>query len=56
MVLIENCAPLPDCCYDGGLAHVEKETVFDFYICEKTLEWKLWQTERWDPPKKIAFS
>jgi len=35
---------------------VDKETVFDYYIDENSKQWKLWEAEVWQPPKKIAFS
>ena len=35
---------------------VDKESIFDYYVDEKTKEWKLWEAEKWTPPKKIAFS
>lgn len=53
-VLKDAGAPLPEIVLDGLKS--EKETIFDYYICEKTLTWKLWQTKKWDPPKKIVFS
>jgi len=35
---------------------VDKESIFDYYVDEQTKEWKLWEAEKWTPPKKIAFS
>ena len=35
---------------------VDKESIFDYYVDENTKEWKLWEAEKWTPPKKIAFS
>jgi len=35
---------------------VDKESIFDYFVDEKTKEWKLWEAEEWVPPKKIAFS
>lgn len=36
--------------------NVDKETVFDYYVDTKTKQWKIWEAENWNPPKKLAFS
>jgi dynein heavy chain len=35
---------------------VDKESIFDYYVDEQSKEWRLWEAEKWTPPKKIAFS
>jgi dynein heavy chain len=47
-------APLPQIA--PSKVSVEKETVFDYYVDESTRQWKLWEAEVWQPPKRIAFS
>jgi len=47
-------APLPQS--NQQRSSVEKETVFDFQVCEKLKSWKLWEAEAWVAPKRIVFS
>ena len=47
-------APLPQ--ISGQKMSVDKETVFDYYVDAKSKEWKLWEAEEWQPPKRLAFS
>jgi len=47
-------APLPQ--ISPQRMSVDKETVFDYFIDENTKQWKLWEAELWQPPKRIAFS
>lgn len=47
-------APLP--AISAQRMSVDKETVFDYYVDEQTKQWKLWEAEVWNPPKRIAFS
>jgi len=47
-------APLPP--ITAQKMSVDKESVFDYYVEETSKEWKLWEAEKWVPPKKIAFS
>lgn len=47
-------APLPP--ISAQKMSVDKESIFDYYVDEKTKEWRLWEAEQWVPPKKIAFS
>lgn len=47
-------APLPP--ITAQKMSVDKESIFDYYVDEKTKEWKLWEAEAWVAPKKIAFS
>mmetsp|Transcript_44095 Transcript_44095/g.42772 ORF Transcript_44095/g.42772 Transcript_44095/m.42772 type:complete len:398 (+) Transcript_44095:1837-3030(+) len=35
---------------------VDKETVYDYYIDPITKQWKLWEAEQWQAPKRLAFS
>lgn len=39
-VLQDSNVPLPEISYNK--VSVEKETIFDYYVCEKSVEWKLW--------------
>lgn len=34
----------------------EKETVFDYFINLDTMDWKQWEAEAWQPPKRLEFS
>ena len=34
---------------------LEKETIFDYHVDEDSWQWKLWEAEVWQPPKRIAF-
>jgi len=52
--LESRSAPLPP--ISPQRMSVDKETVFDYYIDESTKQWKLWEAEVWQPPKRIAFS
>lgn len=47
-------APLPP--ISAQKMSVDKETCFDYFVDETTKQWKLWEAEKWVPPKKIAFS
>jgi len=47
-------APLP--VISAQRMSVDKETIFDYYVDEQTKQWKLWEAETWNPPKKIVFS
>lgn len=47
-------APLP--AISAQKMSVDKETCFDYFVDEQTKQWKLWEAEKWVPPKKIAFS
>jgi Dynein heavy chain AAA lid domain len=35
---------------------IEKETVFDYYVDPNTKQWKQWEAEQWQIPKRLAFS
>ena len=52
--LESRCSILPS--ISAQKMSVDKESIFDYYVDEKTKEWKLWEAEKWTPPKKIAFS
>ena len=47
-------APLPQ--ISAQKMSVDKETVFDYYIDPNTRNWKLWEAEQWQPPRRLAFS
>jgi dynein heavy chain len=47
-------APLPP--ISAQRTAVDKETIFDYYVDEDTKQWKLWEAESWQPPKRIKFS
>lgn len=35
---------------------VDHETAFEYYVDSATSEWKLWEPEKWTPPKRLFFS
>jgi dynein heavy chain len=35
---------------------VDKETVYDYYVDPQTKQWKLWEAEQWQPPRRLLFS
>lgn len=47
-------APLPQVAVRA--AGMDKETIFDYFVDEKTKQWKIWEAESWTPPKRIVFS
>lgn len=54
---LEGCnAPLPQ--IQQRTMSTEKETVFDYFIEEKdgSKQWKNWEPEVWNAPKKLNFS
>jgi dynein heavy chain len=47
-------APLPP--ITPQKMQTDKETVFDYFVDAETKQWKLWEAEGWQAPKRIAFS
>ena len=47
-------APLPN--ISAQKMSVDKETVFDYYIDPSTKQWKFWEADQWQVPKRMAFS
>ena len=47
-------APLPP--ISAQKMSIDKETVFDYYVDPLTRNWKVWEAEPWNPPRKLAFS
>ena len=47
-------APLPS--ISAQKMAVDKETVYDYYIDPSTKNWKIWEAEQWQVPKRLAFS
>lgn len=47
-------APLP--AVQASKVALDKETLFDYSIEPKSRQWKLWEAEAWNPPKRIMFS
>jgi len=47
-------APLPP--ISAQRQSVDKETVFDYYMDPTLKNWKLWEADQWQPPKRLAFS
>lgn len=47
-------APLPS--ISAQKMAIEKETVFDYYVDPNTKQWKQWEAEQWQIPKRLAFS
>lgn len=35
---------------------MEKETLYDYFFNIETMDWKIWEGENWQPPKRMAFS
>lgn len=46
-------APLPPI---SASKSVDKETIFDYFFDIPTKSWKIWEAEKWVPPKRIQFS
>jgi len=46
-------APLPPI---SASKSVDKETIFDYNFDIATKSWKIWEAEKWVPPKRIQFS
>lgn len=42
-------APIP-------LKGKESETIFDYFVSQDTLDWKLCTPEVWEPPAQVQFS
>jgi len=47
-------APLPP--ISPQRMSVDKETIFDYFFNDADKSWKAWEAEKWNPPRKIAFS
>lgn len=47
-------APLPS--ISAQKQSVDKETVFDYYVDPTLKNWKQWEADQWQPPKRLAFS
>jgi dynein heavy chain len=47
-------APLPQ--ISAQRMSVDKETVYDYYVDPNTKDWKGWEAEQWQQPKRIIFS
>ena len=52
--LEQRNAPLPP--ISAQKMQIDKETVFDYYVEPTTRQWKGWEAEQWQPPKRLAFS
>jgi dynein heavy chain len=46
-------APLPPI---SASRSVDKETIFDYFFDIPSKSWKIWEAEKWVPPKRIQFS
>lgn len=47
-------APLPS--ISAQKMAVDKETVYDYYVDPSNKQWKVWEAEQWQVPKRLAFS
>jgi len=53
-ILEKSGAPLPQ--ISAQRQNFDKETVFDYFINQKTRTWELWEADKWTAPKKLFFS
>ena len=47
-------APLP--AISAQKQNFDKETMFDYYVDPETRQWKMWQADTWNAPRRLLFS